>query len=73
VPDAAGETASKRMLEQVRGLTEDDLVVALISGGGSALLSAPASGITQTTNRSSTDNYSPAAPQLTRSIACESI
>ena len=44
VPDAAGLEASRRLLETVAGLTEDDLVVALISGGGSALLPAPADG-----------------------------
>ena len=42
VPDAAGLVASKRLLDIVTGLTEDDLVIALISGGGSALLPAPA-------------------------------
>lgn len=41
VPDAAGEKAAQRLLETVLGLTEDDLVIALISGGGSALLPAP--------------------------------
>ncbi|TIT79680.1 MAG: glycerate kinase [Mesorhizobium sp.] len=46
VPDAAGLEASRRLLEKVRGLTSDDLVVALISGGGSALLPSPASGLT---------------------------
>ncbi len=46
VPDAHGETAARRMLECVQGLTEDDLVVALISGGASALLAAPAPGLT---------------------------
>ncbi|MDX1401290.1 MAG: glycerate kinase [Kiloniellales bacterium] len=46
VPDAAGVTAAKRMLEMVQGLGEDDLVLALISGGGSALLSLPAIGLT---------------------------
>ncbi len=45
VPDARGEQAARRILELVRGLTEEDLVVALISGGGSALLSAPAEGL----------------------------
>ena len=45
VPDANGERAARRMLESVEGLTPDDLVVALISGGGSALLAAPASGL----------------------------
>ena len=38
VPDAAGERAARRMLQQVEGLTADDLVLCLISGGGSSLL-----------------------------------
>lgn len=46
VPDAAGEAAAKRILDMVRGLSEADLVLCLISGGGSALLSLPAPGIT---------------------------
>ncbi|KAA3449062.1 glycerate kinase [Mesorhizobium sp. SARCC-RB16n] len=46
VPDAAGLEASRQLLEKVRGLTADDLVVALISGGGSALLPSPAAGLT---------------------------
>ena len=46
VPDAAGQAAAVRILERVRGLGPDDQVLALISGGGSALLAAPASGIT---------------------------
>ena len=46
VPDAAGLVGSKRLMEAVSGLTEDDLVVALISGGGSALLPAPPDGLT---------------------------
>lgn len=41
VPDAAGEAASRRMLEFVSRFGPDDLVVALVSGGGSALLAAP--------------------------------
>ncbi len=45
VPDAAGFEAAKRLMELVSGLTEDDLVVALISGGGSSLLPAPAPGL----------------------------
>ncbi|OIR01880.1 putative hydroxypyruvate reductase [mine drainage metagenome] len=45
VPDQAGETASKRMLELVSGLTADDLVLCLISGGGSSLLPLPAAGL----------------------------
>jgi glycerate 2-kinase len=46
VPDTAGERAARRILELVSGLGEDDLVLALISGGGSALLALPAPGIT---------------------------
>ncbi len=46
VPDEAGLAASGRLLEAVKGLSKDDLVIALISGGGSALLPAPAGGLT---------------------------
>src|SRR5690625_4177839 len=46
VPDEAGVAATARMLDMVAGLGEDDFVLAVISGGGSALLSAPAPGIT---------------------------
>lgn len=46
VPDAAGAAASEALLAMVEGLGEDDLVVALISGGGSALLAAPIEGLT---------------------------
>lgn len=46
VPDAAGERAAQRILEMVNGLTADDLVIFLVSGGGSALLSLPAPGLT---------------------------
>jgi len=46
VPDAAGEAAARRMLEIVKGLSADDLVLCLISGGGSALLPLPAAGLT---------------------------
>ncbi|HEY8594931.1 MAG TPA: glycerate kinase [Devosiaceae bacterium] len=46
VPDASGLAAAARLKKLVSGLTADDLVVALISGGGSALLPAPAGGLT---------------------------
>ncbi len=46
VPDAAGLAAAQRIRSLVTGLTEDDLVIALISGGGSALLVDPAPGLT---------------------------
>ena len=45
VPDARGYAAAKRMLHLVHGLTKDDLVIALISGGGSALLPLPPDGV----------------------------
>jgi hydroxypyruvate reductase len=46
VPDACGLAAAGRILKMATGLTADDLVVALISGGGSALLSLPAGDLT---------------------------
>lgn len=46
VPDAAGMEAAERILASVKGLGPDDLVLALISGGGSSLLALPAEGIT---------------------------
>ncbi|MBK6850973.1 MAG: glycerate kinase [Burkholderiales bacterium] len=45
VPDAAGLAATRRIIDLARGLTADDLVICLISGGGSALLCQPAEGI----------------------------
>ena len=46
VPDEAGVAATHRILALLDGLTEDDTVLALISGGASALLCAPAEGLT---------------------------
>jgi len=46
VPDEASFVASRRLLDAVSDLTEDDLVVALISGGGSSLLALPCEGLT---------------------------
>ena len=46
VPDEAGVNATQRMLDMLAGLTPDDAVLALISGGASALLCAPSSGMT---------------------------
>jgi glycerate 2-kinase len=45
VPDAAGLDAARRILALAQGLTPDDLVLCLISGGGSALLTLPAQGL----------------------------
>jgi len=44
-PDAVGADAAARMLDLVRGLSAGDLVLALFSGGGSALLTLPAPGL----------------------------
>jgi len=46
VPDARGREAAGRILEKVRGLGPDDLVLCLMSGGASALLALPAAGLT---------------------------
>ncbi len=46
VPDESGFLAARRLMAKLSGLSHDDLVVALISGGGSALLPAPAPGMT---------------------------
>jgi glycerate 2-kinase len=46
VPDLAGREAAERILKMVQGLTRDDLALCLISGGGSALLTLPAPGLT---------------------------
>jgi glycerate 2-kinase len=45
VPDAAGQAAAARIQKLTHGLTQNDLVLCLISGGGSALLSMPAAGL----------------------------
>ncbi|MFN3494455.1 MAG: glycerate kinase [Hydrogenophaga sp.] len=46
VPDAAGLQAAQRILQLTEGLTKDDLVLCLISGGGSSLLTLPCDGLT---------------------------
>src|ERR1700710_2712836 len=45
VPDGNSEHGARRLLERVQGLSAKDLVIALMSGGASALLSAPAVGL----------------------------
>jgi glycerate 2-kinase len=45
VPDAAGLVAAQRIMAMTQGLTKDDLVLCLISGGGSALLTLPVDGL----------------------------
>ena len=54
VPDAAGEAAAARILAKVSGLNAEDRVLALISGGGSALLAAPAAGLSLAEKRAIT-------------------
>ncbi len=46
VPDEAGRVAARRILELAEGVGPDDLLLCLISGGGSALLALPAPGVT---------------------------
>ena len=45
VPDAAGAAAAREILDAVRGLSPDDLVLFLVSGGGSSLSTLPAAGL----------------------------
>ena len=45
LPDGRGETAAQRMLDMAAGLGSDDLLLCLVSGGGSSLLAAPVAGI----------------------------
>jgi hydroxypyruvate reductase len=52
VPDAAGVQASERILALANGLSKDDLVICLISGGGSALLTLPVEGLSLEDKRS---------------------
>jgi len=56
VPDAAGEAAAARILALLSGLTADDRLLTLISGGGSALLAAPAAGVTLSEKRALTSS-----------------
>jgi glycerate 2-kinase len=54
VPDTAGEQAAERIFALARGATEDDLLLVLVSGGGSSLLSLPAGDVTMTDLKSLT-------------------
>ncbi len=56
VPDAAGLAAAERILDSVKRLTRDDLVLCLISGGASALLALPAPGISLADKRALTQD-----------------
>lgn len=69
VPDSAGAAAAREMLHLVRGLHEDDLVIALFSGGGSALLPLPAGDVTMDDKRSLTSQLLLAGATI-REINC---
>lgn len=56
MPDEAGTRAAAEILDMVRGLGPDDLVLCLVSGGGSALLGLPADGITLADKRALTSD-----------------
>jgi len=55
LPDLAGQQAAERIVEQLKTTKEDDLVLALVSGGGSALIPLPAAGITLKDKQETTD------------------
>jgi hydroxypyruvate reductase len=55
IPDAAGMAGTKQMAELARKATDEDLVICLISGGGSALMTLPVEGITLADMKSLTD------------------
>ncbi len=57
IPDAAGMAGTKQMAELARKATANDLVICLISGGGSALMTLPVEGITLADMRSLTDAF----------------
>ena len=54
VPDESGERAAQEILRRAKSLTPDDLLLVLISGGGSALLSLPAEGVTMAALKATT-------------------
>ena len=54
VPDESGEMAAQEILRRARSLTPDDLLLVLVSGGGSALLSLPAEGLSMADLKSTT-------------------
>jgi glycerate 2-kinase len=57
IPDAAGMAGTKQMAELARQATDEDLVLCLISGGGSALMTLPSEGITLADTKSLTDAF----------------
>jgi glycerate-2-kinase len=64
-PDADGEASSRRMLEIANGLEGDDLLVVLVSGGGSALMAAPESGLSLDDVRATTESLLTAGAPIT--------
>ena len=74
VPDEAGLRAAQRMLDLVSGLTEDDMVLCLISGGGSSLLPLPRRSrpLERHRQQSSSGRRRYARAELPRPAACRS-
>ena len=70
LPDAAGVAAAQRIADLTRQATADDLVICLISGGGSALLTLPAEGLTLADLQGPPLPCCDVAPSSTRSIHC---
>ena len=73
VPDAAGAAAAQRILSMLTGLGEKDRVLALISGGGSALLSAPVDGLGLSEKQSIQAPCFTRVPALGKLIVCVNI
>ncbi len=70
LPDAAGVAAARRIADLARQATADDLVLCLISGGGSALLTLPAEGLTLADLQATTAALLRCGASSTRSIHC---
>jgi len=73
LPDGRGEAAALRMLDMSRQLGPDDLLLVLVSGGGSSLLAAPVEGVTLKELRQVTRHFCMLAQAFTTSIPCASI
>ena len=65
IPDEAGVTGTRRILETVERADEDDLVIALISGGGSSLMPLPRDGVSLQDKRELTDRLLKSGAKIT--------